>query len=86
MSRQDATRIAELREQIERIGAAGSSRGSVLPFGVAAIDARLPGRGLRLGALHEVAGGANGAVDGAAASLFAAGIAARTGGQVLWVL
>jgi protein ImuA len=31
-----------------------------------------------------VAGGGNGAVDGAAAALFAAGIAARTRGQVLW--
>jgi protein ImuA len=34
--------------------------------------------------LHEVAGGGNGAVDGVAAALFAAGIAARTKGQVLW--
>jgi error-prone DNA polymerase len=33
-----------------------------------------------------VAGGANGAVDGAAAAAFAAGIAARTGGKVLWCL
>jgi len=39
---------------------------------------------LALGALHEVAGGGNGAVDGAAAALFAAEIAARTRGQVLW--
>ena len=35
------------------------------------------------GAPHEVAGG-GGTVDGAAAVLFAAGIAARSGGQVLW--
>jgi protein ImuA len=39
---------------------------------------------LARGALHEVAGGGNGAVDGAAAALFAAGIAARTKGKVLW--
>jgi protein ImuA len=39
---------------------------------------------LAVGALHEVAGGGNGAVDGAAAALFAAGIAARTKGKVLW--
>jgi hypothetical protein len=39
---------------------------------------------LALGALHEVAGGGNGAIDGAAAVLFAAGIAARTRGRVLW--
>ena len=44
----------------------------------------LPGGGLALGALHEVAGGGNGAIDGAAAALFAAGIAARTKGKVLW--
>jgi protein ImuA len=84
MSRQDAARIADLRDQIERIGSTGARRGAVLPFGVAAIDAKLPRGGLALGALHEVAGGANGAVDAAAACLFAAGIAARTGGQVLW--
>ena len=48
------------------------------------MDSRLPGGGLALGALHEVAGGGNGAIDGAAAALFAAGIAARTKGKVLW--
>jgi protein ImuA len=37
-----------------------------------------------LGALHEIAGGAAGAVDGAASVALAAGIAARTGGSVLW--
>jgi hypothetical protein len=58
----------------------------VLPFGIPAIDARLPGGGLALGALHEVAGGGNAAIDGAAAALFAAGIAARTKGKVLWCL
>jgi hypothetical protein len=49
-------------------------------FGVHAIDARLPQGGLVLGALHEVAGGGgNGAVHGAAAALFAAGIMAGRG-------
>jgi protein ImuA len=38
------------------------------------------------GALHEIAGGAAGTVDGAAAALFAAGIAARSKGKVLWCL
>ncbi|MGH6959120.1 MAG: ImuA family protein [Dongiaceae bacterium] len=56
----------------------------VLPFGIQAIDRHLPGGGLALGALHEVAGGGSGAIDGAAAALFAAGIAARLRGQVLW--
>src|SRR3546814_6474626 len=59
---------------------------AVLPFGSAEVDARLPGEGLALGALHEIAGGGNGAIDGAAAALFAAGIAARTKGKVLWCL
>jgi protein ImuA len=57
----------------------------VLPFGLKAIDQHLPG-GLALGALHEVAGGGDGAIDGAAAALFAAGVAARTRGKVLWCL
>jgi protein ImuA len=52
-----------------------------LPFGLAEIDARLPAGGLALGALHEVAGGGNGAIDGAAAALFVAGIPARTRGK-----
>jgi protein ImuA len=56
----------------------------MLPFGLRDIDRHLPGGGLPLGALHEVAGGGNGAIDGAAAALFAGGIAARTRGKVLW--
>lgn len=76
--------ILSLRRQIERIGRRHRRSGGVLPFRIARIDARLPGGGLALGALHEVAGGGNGAIDGAAAALFAAGIAARTKGRVLW--
>ena len=72
------------REQIRRIEAADRVVHGHLPFGVAAVDARLPGGGLALGALHEVAGGAAGAIHGAAAALFAAGIMTRTHGQVLW--
>lgn len=76
--------IAELRERIQRLeGGAGRAR-KVLPFGLSQIDQRLPGGGLALGCLHEVAGGGNGAVDGAAAALFAAGVAARARGKVLW--
>ena len=58
----------------------------VLPFGLTDVNSQLPGGGLALGALHEVAGGGNGAIDGAAAALFAAGIAARTKGKVLWCI
>ena len=78
--------IAQLQERIAHLeGGAGRVR-EILPFGIAEIDRRLPGGGLALGALHEVAGGGNGAVDGAAAALFVAGIAARTQGKVLWIV
>jgi protein ImuA len=50
------------------------------------VDERLPGGGLAYGALHEIAGGGAGTVHGAAAALFAAGIAARGKGKVLWCL
>ncbi|MDO9461579.1 MAG: ImuA family protein [Alphaproteobacteria bacterium] len=76
--------IVRLRARIERLEGGRAHGRAVLPFGVAPIDAALPGGGLALGALHEVAGGGNGAIDGAAAALFAAGIAARTKGKVLW--
>jgi protein ImuA len=76
--------IAELRARIAHLeGGRGKGR-AVLPFGVKEIDKILPEGGLALSSLHEVAGGGNGAIDGAAAALFAAGIAARTKGQVLW--
>lgn len=76
--------VAELRQRIQRHDGGAARDRAVLPFGLAALDERLPGGGLALGALHEVAGGGHGAVDGAAAALFAAGIAARTRGKVLW--
>jgi protein ImuA len=73
-----------LRQQIRRIEAGGRPARGVLPFGVAEIDGRLPGGGLASGVLHEVAGGGMGAIDGAAAALFAAGILARAVGPILW--
>ncbi|WP_430448616.1 ImuA family protein [Rhodophyticola sp.] len=78
--------IESLRAQIERLESKSKRVTSVLPFGIAEVDSRLPGGGLALGALHEVAGGGHGTVDGAAAALFAAGIAARTKGKVLWCI
>jgi hypothetical protein len=50
---------------------------AALLFGLDEIYARLPAGSLALGAPHEVAGGDNGAIDGAAVALFVAGIAAR---------
>jgi protein ImuA len=78
------TAVQALRARLHALDGAARRRRAVLPFGVPVIDARLPDGGLALGALHEVAGSGNGAVDGAAAALFAAGIAARTRGRVLW--
>jgi protein ImuA len=77
--------IAQLQERIAHLEG-GASRARVLPFGLTKIDRWLPGGGLALGALHEIAGGGNRSVDGAAAALFAAGIAARTKGKVLWIV
>lgn len=77
--------IESLRAQIKKIEGRSRRVKSVLPFGIAEVDTRLPGGGSALGALHEIAGGGNGAIDGAAAALFAAGIAARTKGKILWV-
>jgi protein ImuA len=76
--------LTVLRERIQRLERGAARRWSVLPFGIETIDRHLPEGGLALGALHEVAGGGNGAIDGAAAALFTAGIAARTRGPVLW--
>jgi protein ImuA len=59
---------------------------AVLPFGVASLDACLPGHGLALGGLHEIAGDRLDTFHSAAASLFAAGITARIPGPVLWCL
>src|ERR1700675_1035677 len=78
--------IRRLREQIQSLEGTPLRARTVLPFGLEAIDARLPGGGLALGALHEDAGGGNAAIDGAAAALFAAGIAARTKGRILWCI
>lgn len=80
----NATIVDQLRERIARLENSVPRDRKVLPFGIQLVDQVLPGGGLSLGALHEVASGGNGAVDGAAAALFAAGIAARTFGKVLW--
>ncbi|HTV32716.1 MAG TPA: ImuA family protein [Methylocella sp.] len=88
MRKTDATfsqhALASLRAEIRRIEGRHRRAASVLPFGLALVDSRLPGGGLAFGALHEVAGGGNGAIDGAVAALFTAGIAARALGKVLW--
>lgn len=74
--------IKVLRAQVRQIEERRRRVTTALPFGLAEIDARLPVGGLALGALHEVAGGGHGAIDGAAAAL-SSPVAARTRGKVL---
>ena len=70
MSRAHNPRVIEdLRDRIAHLEGSTGRKAVELPFGVAEIDARLPGGGLAFGALHEVAGGGAGTVDGAAAKL-----------------
>ncbi|WP_420093997.1 ImuA family protein, partial [Agrobacterium pusense] len=78
--------ICDLRGRIASMEGTAAKRAGTLSFGVPEIDASLPGGGLAYGALHEFAGGGSGTVDGAAAALFVAGIAARTKGPVIWCL
>ena len=79
--------IAALRAQIaafERAPGIGPLL-SCLPFGVPELDACLPGQGLALGAVHEVFAGGPAVEQGAAPTLFAAGVLARRAGPVLWI-
>jgi protein ImuA len=78
--------ISDLRERIASLETSTVKKAGCLAFGVPEMDAALPGGGLAHGALHEFAGGGSGTVDGAAAALFAAGIAARTKGPIIWCL
>jgi protein ImuA len=79
--------LDRLRADIARLEARDPGQPpAVLPFGVPAVDRRLPGGGLVRGALHEVAGGGADVVHGTAAALFAAGLLARAPGRVLWCL
>lgn len=78
--------VADLRDRIRQFDGRAQRDRAVLPFGVPEIDDRLPGGGLALASLHEICGGGGDALEGSAAMLFAAGIAARTKGQVLWCL
>jgi len=73
--------LAALRARISQLERATVRPDKILPFGVAAIDAVLPGGGLMRAALHEVAGDGDGA---AAATCFAAGILGRLEAPVLW--
>ncbi len=85
--RPSAEELQALRETVARVA---SARGPVLPFGVGSLDHLLAGGGLDGAGLHEVAGASASWSDDAAATLFAAGIAARfaaaPGVSALWAL
>jgi len=81
------------REQLDALRAelatARGERGPVLPFGVPMLDERLAFHGLDGAGLHEIAAASSRLGDDAAATLFAAGIAARfaaSGFSVLWAV
>ena len=81
----DPALLHQLRARIARIERPGSPT-QTLPFGIPAIDDALPGGGLAMAALHEVAGTGIDLEFAAAPALFAAGLLARRPGPVLWVL
>jgi protein ImuA len=82
-----APTIEQLRTSIARMERRGPGRNAAaLRFGVPAIDGAIPGGGLAIGALHEVAGTGAEAEHAAAATLLIAGLLARRRGPVLWVL
>lgn len=78
--------LAELRHRLSAIEGGGVRQHPVLPFEMEEMDGRLGDAGLRIDALHEVAGEGGDWGDDAAATLFMAGIAARVSGPVLWVV
>ncbi len=78
--------LTALRERVERLARGTVGDRGVLPFGVSAIDAALPGGGLARGAFHEIGGLGGDEEDGAVAAAFLAGILARLAppAPVLW--
>jgi len=82
----DPAILSRLREQLRALETGAFRRRPALPFGIDALDARLASGGLRLDALHEIAGASADMADDCAATLFMAGIAARAWGPVLWAV
>src|SRR5215472_1722476 len=80
--------LTALKERVGKLARESIGDHGVLPFGVSAIDAALPGGGLVRGALHEVSGLGGDEEDGAVAAAFLTGILARLAPSqpVLWCL
>jgi protein ImuA len=89
-SPQDQTRADQLAALRTALACAQENRGPATSFGIAALDDRLADHGLDGAGLHEIAAASSELSDDAAATLFAAGIAARfafeAGSRVLWAL
>jgi protein ImuA len=82
------SRVLELLRGQVRALEGGVAAARSLPLGVPALDARLPGGGLRLAALHEVEGARDEWDDAPAAGFclaLAAPLAAALGRPLLWV-
>lgn len=79
-------KLKHLRAEIYRLQGYGSKAQTCIPIGLPEIDDRLPGRGLALGTIHEVAGGSMGAIHGAAAAHFCGMMAAKTSGKIFWCM
>ena len=87
MTQTQIATIAALRAQIgalERHDPA-PARTAALPFGLPAIDQRLPAGGLQLGAIHELQGAGPDVETAAVPALFIAGALARRPGPVVWI-
>ena len=82
------TDFCALRLQVAALerGTNRHAGGKTLPFGIDAMDRRLPGGGVALGAVHEIAATGPEVEQGAAPALFAASLLARLPGPVLWIL
>ncbi|MES2754199.1 MAG: hypothetical protein V4659_06005 [Pseudomonadota bacterium] len=78
--------LVRLRETLGVIEGQRVAVRPALPFGISALDQRLGGGGLRIDALHEVAAARAGWGDDAPATLFMAGVAARSSGPILWIV
>ena len=86
-ARSHADAVAALRASIAQ---GQAERVAAFPFGVPEIDERLADQGLDGAGLHEIAAASSSLSDDAAATLFAAGIAARFaalhGTEIFWAL
>ena len=78
--------LSDLRRRIVSLERSARAARPPLAFGIEAIDRHLPWGGLPLGSVHECVESGVDSEHAAAATLFTAGILARTRGTVLWCL